>query len=331
MKPFTIFSLSALLLFALLTSCNPTRTIIADDLYYQRPTDLAIGEDPNDPTSYSAFKTRQLENKQSQLIENNRGTSTRSFYRNNTFFNNNFQNRGMWGNQFNNPNFYPYYHSSILLLSSPLFYTNGYSFFNNYGYNHYGYNQWGQYIGYGYGNNYYGNSGYWNGYSGYGYANNLGYSNVGKPSKYTTISGPRGGYNTLTGNRDTGGGAKYRSMSTSTSNNNASSAVRVAPTSVKISRDNLVVKSNDRGTSSTTIKTENRPMGNDGRAVQTKTYESRPIESNTSRPVDSNRPSVPQISRPRETGSGSERPQPSTPSRSTPSKSSGSSRSGGRG
>lgn len=337
MKPFTLLSISTSLLVALLASCNPTRTIIADDLYYQRPSDLAIGEDPNDPTSYAAFKDRQQANKQAQLFESNKGTSTRSFYRNNTFFNSNFQNKGingMWGDEFFNPRFNPYFRSSIFLFNSPLGFNNGFNPFNNYGYNHYGYNQWGQYIGYGYGsnfygNNYYGNSGFNNGYYSYGNSSNYGFSNPNTSSIYTTISGPRGGYNTLTGNRDAGGGAKYRSSSANTAGNNTSTAVRVNASSLARSGSNSIVKNTDRNTtSSPSIKAENRPMGSDGRAIKPKTYESRPVESNRS--------STPKLSSPRATetgtGSGSGRSQPSSPTRSTPSKSGGGvSRSGGRG
>ncbi len=329
MKPFIRFTLSALLLTTVLSSCNPTRSIIADDLYYQRPSDLALGEDANDPTSYSAFKTRQKEDKRSQLIENNRGTSLRSFYRNNSFFNPNIPDQaqnGIWGNQFYNPLFTPYYRNSILLLGSPFGFNTMFSPFNNYAYNHYGYNQWGQYVGYGFGNNYYGSGGYG---SNYGFTN----PDFTSQSIYTTISGPRGGYNTLTGARDAGGGSKYRSSSANAAGNNTSTAVRVNATSLERSSSASALRNNDRvSTSSPSIKAENRPMGNNGRAITPKTFESRPAESGTARPADIDRSSTPKLSIPRATGTGSGTSQPSTPSRSTPSKSGGGiSRSGGRG
>jgi hypothetical protein len=333
MKPFTLLSISTSLLVALLASCNPTRTIIADDLYYQRPSDLAIGEDPNDPTSYAAFKDRQQANKQAQLFESNKGTSTRSFYRNNTFFNSNFQNQGMnafGGNTFFSPFIFKPYRYWNNVHFGPFGSSNlGWSNMNP-NYNVYGYNQWGQYTGYNYAfGNGYGN--YFNG----GYNPYFGYNSPSylKPSIYTTISGPRGGYNTLTGNRDAGGGAKYRSSSANTAGNNTSTAVRVNASSLARSGSNSIVKNNDRNTtSSPSIKAENRPMGSDGRSIKPKTYETRPSESHTSRPADSNKPTAPQLSRPRETGSGSGRSQPSSPTRSTPSKSGGGAiRSGGRG
>jgi hypothetical protein len=341
---------------SVISSCNQSRIIVDDDLYYQRETKLVSGGDANDPTSYSAYKDRSDDAEDSEVYQERSGST---FYENNYYSSNynngwNNWNRSYYSNYYNSPLCYggynPYYGYNSY---SPYYSQNNWGFSNYYN-NHfhgnpYGYNP---YFGYSYNPyNYYGYNPYNNynpyGYHNYGYNNGYNYNPYGNPYYSTSpnsgvnsgsspvasnvLSGPRGGYNSFSGARDAGGSAKLRSSTAPTTQDRLPKVASSATVSKNYGRVNsMPVEQNTisgreaaKVNTTTTVREIKAPTNTrqERIVVEKPTEPVRTRENSTpaSRPTES-RPteSRPTESRPTESRSRETRPTESKPTESRP-------------
>lgn len=189
---------------ALLSSCSNYSYISENDVYMQKPTEINLGEDENDLTSFNAFKAKQKGaftdeykdprgNTRMQMNQFLIISSYQPFGSSYGMFN----NRPIAFHGMNNHNFY-----NNPFMSSGFY--SGYGMYNGYGthgmygngfyspYSPFGYHSpfgYGSPYGYGY-NSYYG-SGYYGGYGGYGGYDNVVDGNSGESASQNIFYGQR--------------------------------------------------------------------------------------------------------------------------------------------